>query len=260
MKKIFSLVLVLLILCASVTAYAAKEPVLSLQQEGEIDADSVVTLQVVLADLSEFGTLTFDVNYDPQMLELVDYAPSYEVLSIVEANDPKPGQITVAAVSMQSPDSGGVLLTMRFHVLQGGSTVRLNLKEATKADTQNTDLLDFVKENAALSLTVGAVSAQSGAFANVNERSGDGSASAGAESSSESSQVPNGEIQSGDEVLENTENLSEDDRAGTKIINELKNIAVAAKKHIWWLVAVAVILAAVATIVVTLKKRKTKKE
>lgn len=171
--KKFSCILtvILLLLSTNTTTYASDlsaELKMNYQKK-----DDFVNVQIDISEKSNLGTLMFDVIYDSKSLEVVSSSPDDKIFSMTEVNDKENGQILFSAISVDGASSGGTLLNIKFKMIGDTSTVKLNIKEATLADDNFTDVLNQVKANSASSAIIEVEPVKTKEYSNIAEKSED---------------------------------------------------------------------------------------
>lgn len=135
MKKLFSLVMALIIACGlCCTAVFAASNQAALTAKTNVVAANVgdqITVSVDLSANSDLGALTFYLKYDPSCYEYVNGSLKVGGLfAMEEFNDKTAGSLKYTAITGTSVNTAGALITAEFKVLKTNSAFSILVDEA----------------------------------------------------------------------------------------------------------------------------------
>lgn len=153
-KRLICFVLSLSLFISTNTVAYASDSSAEFKMNYKVIDGGYVNVQVDISEKSNLGAVMFDITYDSKLLEVVSSSADEKIFSMVEFNDKKKGKVLYSAISVDGASIGGTLLNIKFKMIGNTSAVKLNIKEATLADDNFTDVLNEVKANSASALTI----------------------------------------------------------------------------------------------------------
>ncbi len=139
MKKITSIVLAVLVVFSMFTfiATAAGASVAVTADKTSAKVGDTITVTAAVAENSDLGTLTVDIAYNHDVLEVVaGSSVKGEAFSMEELNENYKGGIRYAAINSSSLNKAATLFTVKFKVVGAGDANLAVVAEGTDANDE----------------------------------------------------------------------------------------------------------------------------
>ncbi len=134
MKRVFSFLLIVAILCSLTVPCFAANPTVSVKAPNAI-AGETITVTVNLSANSGLAGLQFAVNFNSADFQLVSgSAGASGLFSAIPVE--KTNSVEYAGVSVNPVNAGGTVLTFKLKVLKTGGKISINIIDAINGDNQ----------------------------------------------------------------------------------------------------------------------------
>ncbi len=129
MKKVFSILFAIIILCMGIIPSYAANYAVSVKAPYTASVGETITVSVVLSANSGLGGLDFTVKFNTSEFQLVSGSAQTSSLLMADANVGN-GSIRYAGISAETVKSNGTLLTFKLKVLKVGGKITLSVSDA----------------------------------------------------------------------------------------------------------------------------------
>lgn len=136
MKRVFSFLLIIAILCTMAVPCFAANPTVSINTVNSATVGETITISVNLSANSNLAGLKLSVNFNNSEFQLVSgsaKAGSLFMAEVVEGTN----SVKHTGVSVNPVNSSGAVLTFKLKVLKTGGKVTITVNEAIDGDNKN---------------------------------------------------------------------------------------------------------------------------
>lgn len=135
MKRVFSFLLIIAILCTMAVPSFAASPSVSVKTVNAATVGETITVSVNLSANSGLAGLQFAVDFNGEDFQLVSgSAGSSGLFSAIPVE--KTNSVEYAGVSVNPVSAGGTVLTFKLKVLKTGGKISINIIDAINGDNQ----------------------------------------------------------------------------------------------------------------------------
>ena len=135
MKRIFSFLLIIAIVCASVVPCFAANPSVSIKTSSTATVGEIITVSVNLSANSGLAGIQFAVNFNNSEFELVKgSAQASSLFTAIPVE--KTSSVEFSGVSVNAVNSSGAILTFKLKVLKTGGAISIKILDAINGDNQ----------------------------------------------------------------------------------------------------------------------------
>ncbi len=143
-KRKFAMVLLVMLMSGMTQSLAAAATSVSMDNV-TVDQGKNVTISIMLTGITNYGTGTINVEYDPSVAKVTDVVGNAKS-SIVAWNANNPGKVNISAWNMQGTSGDIAFADVTFKALgSNGSSTALTLKVDTLQDTSYTEIPRYIK-------------------------------------------------------------------------------------------------------------------
>ena len=129
MKKLFSILCAIVILCISVIPSYGANPKISVSTVSSASVGDTITVSVNLSANSGLAGVNFTVSFNTSDFQLVSDSVSTNALFVGDKSIGN-GSIKYAGISADAINSSGTLLSFKLKVLKTGGKISLSIKDA----------------------------------------------------------------------------------------------------------------------------------
>jgi hypothetical protein len=149
-KRNFAMVLLVMLMSGMTQSLAASATSVSMDNV-TVDQGKNVTVSIMLTGITDYGTGTMNVEYDPSVAEVTDVAGNANS-SIAAWNANTPGKVSISAWNIAGTSGDIAFADVTFKALgSNGSSTALTLKVETLQDINYTEITRDIKSG---SLTI----------------------------------------------------------------------------------------------------------
>ena len=133
MKKVLSVLFVIIILCMCIIPSYAANPKISVKTVSSASVGETITVSVNLSANSKLGALDFTVKFNTSEFQLVSGSAKSSSLFLAEIRE-SAGSIKYGGIVADVVNSSGALLTFKLKVLKPGGKITLTVNEAVNGN------------------------------------------------------------------------------------------------------------------------------
>lgn len=137
MKRVFSFLLVVSILCTLAVPCFAANPSVSINTVNAATVGETITVSVNLSANSNLAGLKLSVNFNSSEFQLVSGSAQKGKLFDLEIPTENTSSVDYAGVSDKPVNSSGTVLTFKLKILKTGGKITININEAIDGDNKN---------------------------------------------------------------------------------------------------------------------------
>ncbi len=143
-KRNFAMVLMVMLMSGMTQSLAAAATSVSMD-DVTVDQGKNVTVSIMLTGITNYGTGTINVEYDPSVAKVTDVVGNAKS-SIVAWNANNPGKVSISAWNIAGASGDFAFADVTFKALgSNGSSTALTLKVETLQDTNYTEITRNIK-------------------------------------------------------------------------------------------------------------------